>query len=198
MADLWSDYTDMLITQFDANSGKDRKISARDFLSDPLKYGSEEGINEIAESMHKDLTAFIDNSIQSVPTLKTEFESALQRCDSATTLISQAIAARAKTSKIPVIRPVSVERNTPEEIISVLESTPDVNSMIDKLTSGSYLIADFTRDVEGKKIGNWLFSGAKNYVLNIYIPYNEYKSLKDSKNELNTLFEVALRLIKKS
>jgi hypothetical protein len=198
MADLWSDYTDMLITQFDTGAGKGQKISARDFLSDPLRYASQDGIGGLVDNMHEDLNDFIDNNIQAIGALKTQFEASLQKCDTATAQISQTIASRAKTGKVPVIRPVSVERNTPEEAISIIDSSPEVNAMIDKFLAGSNLIADFTKDIDGKKVGSWLFSGAKNYLVNVYLPYNEYKSLKDSKAEINTLFDVASRLLKKS
>jgi hypothetical protein len=196
MADLWSDYTDMLITQFDATSGKGLKISVRDFLTDPLRFASEPEIKTSIASMRKSLNDFIDSSIKNVADQKARFETTLQNCDAATTMIAQSIATRAKQNKVPVIKPVSIERGATEDIINVNEGGPEINALIDKLLANSYLVADFTREVNGKKVGSWLFSGqSKNYSLNIYMPYNEYKSLQDSKAEIGTLFDAASQLM---
>ena len=126
MADLWSDYTDMLITQFDNAEGKNYKISVRDLLSNPLKYLSQEGISATIENMREDVTSFMDEGIRGAADKKVQFDESLQKCDALTAQLSQSIASRAKQNKIPLIKPVSIERNTTEEVINIDEVGSDM------------------------------------------------------------------------
>ncbi len=194
MADLWTDYTDMLITQFDGTLGKNYKVSLRELLTDPLKYAGEDGISTQFQNMREDLIGFIDDSLGGFKEQKEQYEAELAKCHAITKQLSASISSKAALKKVPVIKPISMNTNKADEIINVDSASAEVVTLVEKLAQSSFLVADFTRDVDGKNVGSWLFDGTKNFIINVYLPPNEYASLTASKDELTALFEVAARV----
>ncbi len=196
MAQFWSDYTDFVITSIDKSLEGKYKITLRDLLSDPEKYTSMQGIENTVKNMQADVTSFIDSSIASMPEEKTALEDALSRADSVTKQLLDSISLRSKQYKVPVIKPVSVGRDTAkDEVISVGTATQETLALVEKLASLSVFIADMSSTYENALIGSWLFSGSKDYIMNVFMPDNDVAMLESTKAELNDMLESTLAVI---
>ena len=60
MADLWSDYTDMLIAAIDKQLGSKYKFSLQALLTDPTKYAAQQNMQITIENMKEDVDKYLD------------------------------------------------------------------------------------------------------------------------------------------
>ena len=198
MAELWSDYTDSLITDIDADLGdKYGKMNLRKFLNNPAKFAEQPGIETDFENLRNDANAYIDRLFEKLGAERQEFEDNLLKADTMTAQLGNNISMQAKQLKIPFIKPALMERDdSTDEKLYIDNVNPDVFSLIERLASGAIYIADNTSTYMGRKVGDWLFGGSKNYVLRAYVPQNPAMALNDSKEEINNLFDVASGFVK--
>ncbi|MGC8537883.1 MAG: hypothetical protein ACP5MZ_02770 [Candidatus Micrarchaeia archaeon] len=196
MADLWSDYTDFVIDNIDKSIGKKYKMSLRDLLTDPESFSSDPNIQNTIKSMADDVNAYIDQALSKMSAQKQELDDNLTRADSVTKQLAQSISMQAKQNRVPLIVPVSIDRDdTKEEVISVDSAGSDILALIEKLSANSTMIADFTTQYDNSLIGNWFFSGPKNYTINVYLPDSDVISIQSSRDELLALLDAASALI---
>ena len=196
MAELWSDYTDFVIDNIDKSIGKKYKMSLRDLLTDPESFSSDPNIQNTIKSMADDVNAYIDQALSKMSAQKQELDDNLTKADSVTKQLAQSISMQAKQNRVPFIVPVSIDRDdTKEEVISLDSAGSDVLALIEKLAASSTLIADFTTQYDNSLIGNWFFSGPKNYTINVYLPDSDIISMQDSRDELLGLLDAASALI---
>ena len=196
MADLWSDYTDFVIDNIDKSIGKKYKMSLRDLLTDPESFSSDPNIQNTIKSMADDVNAYMDQALSKMSAQKQELDDNLTKADSVTKQLAQSISMQAKQNRVPFIVPVSIDRDdTKEEVISVDSAGSDVLALIEKIAASSTMIADFTTQYDNSLIGNWFFSGPKNYTINVYLPDSDVISMQDSRDELLGLLDAASALI---
>ena len=196
MADLWSDYTDFVIDNIDKSIGKKYKMSLRDLLTDPESFSPDPNIQNTIKSMADDVNAYMDQALSKMSAQKQELDDNLTKADSVTKQLAQSISMQAKQNRVPFIVPVSIDRDdTKEEVISVDSAGSDVLALIEKLAASSTLIADFTTQYDNSLIGNWFFSGPKNYTINVYLPDSDVISMQDSRAELLGLLDAASAMI---
>ena len=196
MADLWSDYTDFVIDNIDKSIGKKYKMSLRDLLTDPESFSSDPNIQNTIKSMADDVNAYMDQALSKMSAQKHELDDNLTKADSVTKQLAQSISMQAKQNRVPFIVPVSIDRDdTKEEVISVDSAGSDVLALIEKIAASSTMIADFTTQYDNSLIGNWFFSGPKNYTINVYLPDSDVISMQDSRAELLGLLDAASAMI---
>jgi hypothetical protein len=119
------------------------------------------------------------------------------KADSITKQLSQNITSQARQNNTPVIRPVTMERDaTREERLYIDAFDNSVISLVQRLVASSMLVADLGAAYKEYKIGSWLFSGNKNYLLSVYMPDNTLLSLETSRAELDNLLAAASDFIK--
>ncbi len=196
MADLWSDYTDFVIDNIDKSIGKKYKMSLRDLLTDPESFSPNPNIQNTIKSMADDVNAYMDQALSKMSAQKQELDDNLTKADSVTKQLAQSISMQAKQNRVPFIVPVSIDRDdTKEEVISVDSAGSDVLALIEKIAASSTMIADFTTQYDNSLIGNWFFSGPKNYTINVYLPDSDVISMQDSRAELLGLLDAASAMI---
>ncbi len=200
MAELWSDYTDSLISDIDTQLGsKYGKMNLRRFLGNPGKFAEQPNIGADFQNLRKDTDAYIDALFADLGTERQEFEDSLLKADTMTAQLGNSISMQAKQLKIPFIKPALMERDDSiDEKIYIDTVNTDVFSLIEKLATNSVYIADNTEIYRERKIGDWLFGGRKNYVLRVYVPQNQAMILSNSRDEINGLFDIASALIKRA
>lgn len=197
MADLWTDYTDAIITGIDSSGKGDSKITLRDFLTDPGKFAKEPSIQTKIKNIREAADGYIDQRAGQIAKEDQSLEDAIAKADTLSAQIGQSISVRAMQSKVPLIKPVAVDRDlTRDERILVNSVDTSTNTLIDKLVSESTLIADFSTNYKNYRIGEWLFSGAKNYVLAVYLDRNELLLMQGSRAEIDALIDAAANFIK--
>jgi hypothetical protein len=197
MADLWSDYSDGVMKNIDRQISTKYKLTLRSLLTDPSKYVSQQNIQITIDNLKEEVQNYADGKAKDMVAEKKAFEDATMHSDALTSQLGQSIAMQAKQNKVPMIKPVAVDRDTTkEERIYVDSVDSGVSALVEKLVSSSVLIADFSAAYGKYKVGEWLFSGSKNYVLAVYLPANSYLLLQSSRDELIGLLDAASGFIK--
>jgi hypothetical protein len=199
MAELWSDYTDSLISDIDEELGsKYGKMNLRKFLTNPARFADQPDIGTDFQNLRKDTDSYIDALFESLGKEKQDFEDNLIKADTMTAQLGNNISMQAKQLKIPFIKPALMERDdSTDEKLYVDTVNPDVFALIAKLVSNAVYIADNTYTYMDKRIGDWLFGGSRNYVLRVYMPQNRAMLLNDAREEINGMFDTASEIVKK-
>jgi len=198
MAEFWSDYTNTVISDVDADLGnKYGKVNLRKFLSNPAKFVEQPDIQTVAQGIRKDTNAFIDSILEGLDKEQRDLENSLAKADSITTQIISNISMQAKQNKVPMIKPALIERDQTQDVTIYIDNMDSsVLALIEKLAANATYIADNTTTYSDRKIGEWLFGGRKNYILSVFMPDNQAMSLQDTKTEINGLFDLAMDFVK--
>ncbi|MGC8586573.1 MAG: hypothetical protein ACP5K5_03470 [Candidatus Micrarchaeia archaeon] len=195
MADIWSDYTGAIIADLDPQIKKKYGFALSEFLRNPKGF-SGENMSITVGNIKEEVDSYIEAQKQDALRREKNFSDIVERVDSITTKLAQRINVIAKQNSIPVISPVSIERNRDnEEHIYVDSSDDSVLALVEKLTAASMIVADFTTDYNDHKMGEWFFSGHKNYTLTVYVPASNVMMLDTSKEELDALLNAAIEFI---
>ncbi|MCL4373406.1 MAG: hypothetical protein M1360_00380 [Candidatus Marsarchaeota archaeon] len=196
MAELWSDYTDALISDLDPDIKKKYGVALSELLSNPKDFADNENLSVTIGNIKEDVNSYIESQKQQALLREKNFNDMLERADSISQKISQRLSVTAKQNNVPLVKPVSIDRNSDnEEHIYVDSSDDSVIALAEKLAASSMMIADFTTEYNNFKIGEWYFSGHKNYTLSVYMPASNVMLLDTSKSELDTLLDAAAEFI---
>ena len=199
MAELWDDYTDVIITSIDESIKGKYKFSLRDILTNPSEFSSQPNIQTDVANMSNDVDNFIDNMLSSLNDEKKALDENLSKADDITKQLAKAISMYAKQNKIPFGVPVSLNRDeTKDEVITVDSADSDVLALAEKLVASSTMVMDFTYKYGKSEIGSWFFSGMKNYVLDVYLPENNIIMLNASRDEIKDILNTSLMLLQGS
>lgn len=197
MAELWSDYTDMLITGMDKRVGSKYKLSLRSLLADPTKYATQQNIQITMGNMREDVDKYIDERVKALADEQKDLDDAASKADSITRQLGQSITSQARQNNVPVIKPVTIDRDMAREERVYIDTVDNgVISLVQKLVLSSMLIADLSARYKDYNIGSWLFSGNKNYMLSVYMPNSTLLALETSRAELDNLLTSASNFIK--
>lgn len=192
MAELWSDFTGAVIKDVDKSTGGKFGFSIEDFLSEVPKYAGSDNIEVTISNMREAVNSHIDELLQEIPEQAKALEDSISRAGAVTKQISQNLAMQARQHNVPIIKPVRFDRGTTsEEMITIGIIDDQVLKLVEKLASESTLIADFSYQFKATQLGSWLFSGGKNYLLNVHVPPSDAYNLELARAELKGLFDAA-------
>ncbi|MGC8652140.1 MAG: hypothetical protein ACP5UH_02735 [Candidatus Micrarchaeia archaeon] len=196
MAELWSDYTGAMISDIDPDIKKKYGMALSELLANPRGFAGEENLAIKIGNIKDDVDSYIESQKQQALLREKNFSDMLERADSITQKISQRVSVIAKQSSVPLIKPVSIDKGAAsEERIYVDSSDDSVMGLVEKLAASSMIIADFTSEYNSYKLGEWYFSGHKNYTLSVYLPPSNVMLLDNSKQELDALLNAAIEFI---
>ncbi len=192
MAENWSDYTDIMLTEVSSRLGQKYKVDLKKMLANPANYKGQANIWITFSNMKEDTNKILNDMTQEVKDQQQELIAAVTKADAITSQLSQNISMQAKQHNTPLIKPVQINRDgTGDETIFVDSVDPSILTFIDKMATNASYIADYSFMYKDRKIGSWLFSGEKSYMLTVYIPMNDAYLLDQSKEEINGLFDSA-------
>ncbi|HUY70223.1 MAG TPA: hypothetical protein VMV00_01485 [Candidatus Baltobacteraceae bacterium] len=197
MAELWTDFTDAIISSIDAEAKLDGKIVLRELLTDPAKFAKQPEIQNKIMNVKEAVDGYIDQRIKAMADVQKELDDSMAKADTLSSQLAQSISVKAMQSKVPLIKPVAVDRDiTKEERIILNSIDTNVSALIDKLVASSTMVADFSTTYNNHKIGEWLFSGPKNYVISVYLERNQLLLMQGSRAEIDALLDAAANFIK--
>ncbi|MDE1833001.1 MAG: hypothetical protein KGH58_01120 [Candidatus Micrarchaeota archaeon] len=197
MAELWTDFTDAIISGIDAGAKPGDKITLRELLTDPAKFAKEPDIQNKIKNMKEASDGYVDQRIKEMSSAEKALEDSVAKADTLSAQLGQSISVKAMQNKVPMIKPVAVDRDlTREERILINAIDTNVNALIDKLVSNSTMVADFSTSYKNYRIGEWLFSGPKNYVLSVYLERNELLLMQGSRAEIDALLDAAANFVR--
>lgn len=192
MAEFWSDYTDFVLSNMDKKISSKYKLSLRALLANPSKYAGTANIQTIVKNVSQEVDAYINSAIAAMPDEKKALDDQLLKTDAVTKQLAQSVSMQAKAHRVPLVKPVTVERDeTQDEAVFVDAVDDSVIALIDKLAGSSMMISDFSYAYGKATVGSWLFSGQKNYVLSVYMPDNDVMMLEASRAEIQDLLGAA-------
>jgi TPP-dependent trihydroxycyclohexane-1,2-dione (THcHDO) dehydratase len=198
MADLWSDYTDVLINQIDRSLGDKYKMSINDLLTNAAKYTATPNIALTISNMREEANKYIDSVLNEMPTQVKALEDMVSRASAITGQLSQNISMQTKQHNVPLIKPQSIARDTAkDEVIDINFIDDQLMKLAEKLVEGANLVADFGYSYKNYNIGSWLFDrDEKNYLLNVYLAPNDAFNLELGRQELNDLLDAAAAFVR--
>lgn len=196
MADDWSAQTDLLISIMEPTIKSKFDISLRELLNDPSKYSNIEGLDTKVGNIEDAVKEYINTTIDGMPEEKKNFENDALKCDSVTKQLGQNISLQAKQNSVPLIKPDSMDRNRDnEETVYISSVDNSVLSLVQKLAASALFIADFSNSYRNYNIGEWLFGGAKNYVIRVNLQPSAIITLDSAKDELNALLDQVVNFV---
>ncbi len=186
----WSDSTDMFIDRIDQQLGSKYGVSLRRLLTNPAVIGEEENKKDIIEGFKKDVSSFFEGLLTSLDSERKDFEAQLEKTTEEYNKISGLLKEKSAALKIPYVNPLLIERDeTNDETIIISAYNDSIGELFDKILEKSNFIADLSTDYHEYKIGSWLFSGQKNYVLTINQPSSVVLSVENSRDEILALLD---------
>jgi hypothetical protein len=197
MADLWSDYTDMLISGIDKQIGSKYKFSLRSLLTDPTKYAAQQNVQITIENIKEDVDKYLDEKAGAMVEEQKALNDEAAKADSITGQLNRSITMNAKQNNVPIIKPAAMDRDPAREkkiYINTIDGS--VTALIEKLVASSMFIADLSTAYKEYGFGSWLFSGNKDYVLGVFVPDSSFLLLESSRMELDGLLASASSFIK--
>ncbi len=197
MADLWSDYTDILITEIDKQIGSKYKFSLRSLLTDPTKYAAQQNVQITIENVKEDVDKYLDDKAGTMAEEQKALNDEAAKADSITGQLNRSMTMNAKQNNVPIIKPAAMDRDpTREKRIYINTIDGSVTALIEKLVASSMFIADFSTAYKEYSFGSWLFSGNHDYALSVFVPDNPILLLEASRAELDGLLLSASNFIK--
>jgi len=197
MADLWSDYTDMMLSELEPTVKSKYNLSLKKLLTNPTQFADDETVSVKIDNIKEEVNKYFDDVVGQLEEERKALENNATKSDSITNQLNQRISLEAKQANIPVIKPYAVARDeTRDETVYVNSVDSNTLALVDKLTSGSTFVADMTYKYKDYNIGTWFFSGRKNYVVSVALEPNPVLSVEGSRTELNMLIDNAKEILK--
>lgn len=186
----WDEQTDGFISDLEATVSKSRNISLRSLLMNPNKYLGKKDLGTAVEGIKKDsesyFSALLDDLKDEQAKLEVELESATAQYKEVDSVITNKSAA----ARVPYVKPLFVSRSPDREETIVIDKYDDgLEAFIGKLVNASNYVADMSATYKDYRLGSWVFSGARNYVLTINPPESPVLVIENSRNVLNGMLD---------
>ncbi len=195
----WDDRTDQFISAIDDLMGAESQqgIRLRDLLLNPTDYFSKPGIAETVEGIEKSVDSYFNEMLSGLKDEVRDLDQRLANTDLSYTKINELISVKSVSAGAPYIRPDSVYINPDErEELIVEQYTDDLDSLIGKLSNTSNYVADISGEYKEHKMGSWLFSGSRDYVLTIKVPTNIIMDIEQSRLSIRDMLDTILESVK--
>jgi hypothetical protein len=188
----WDEQTDAFITAID-NANKTEKsydISLRDLLTNPNKYMTMVDLEAKISSAKKAVDKYFATTASNFEEESKELNALLIQCDDSYSKINETISSKSSTARVPYVSPYFVysDPESREEIL-IEKHTEEIDFLIGKLVNVSHYVADLSGSFRKHKLGSWLFSGEKNYVLSIRAPESILMDMERSNNLINNILD---------
>lgn len=186
----WSENTNDLVESLAPVINDKYGIALKDILINPAFYVSKKDIETTFSGIRDEVDDYVETAMKGLEDEKKNFEKDGLKCDAVSKQLAQSITMLAKQNNIPVIKPVSIDRNVDnEEVIYVNNIDSGLTALMTKLASASSFIADFSTTYKTYSLGQWLFDGHKNYVINVSLEQNSYMDLDQARDELKVIMD---------
>lgn len=174
------------VKTIDKQLGEKYVVSLQDVLSDSSSISRKGNAKDSIGNLKADVNAYFDSLLKNLEDEEKRFNSELEAASELYKKVSDFISSKCQTMGVPLIRPVAVERDQDKEetIVISVEDTA-IELLISRLISNSTYIADTSTTYKTYNIGSWLFSGDKNYNINVNPPSSIILNIEASRDEIN-------------
>lgn len=184
------------VKTIDKQLGDKYIITLEDVLSDASALKRKGNPKEAIGNLKGDVNSYFESLLKSLEEEEKRFTQELESANELYRKISEFILAKTQAMSIPLVKPISVERDEEkEETIVIAVDDTSVDLLITRLISNSTYIADTSTTYKNYKIGSWLFSGPKNYNITVNPPSSIILNIESSRDDINSrLDEIMGRL----
>ncbi|MDE1845742.1 MAG: hypothetical protein KGH53_00445 [Candidatus Micrarchaeota archaeon] len=181
-----SSETSSFIKTIDKQLGDKYVVSLQEIVADQNALARKQNAKEIVSNMKGDVNSYFDSLLKNLEDEERRFTAELQSASTLYAQINDHIKAKAQSMNVPMIKPVSVERNEEgEETIIISAEDTAVELLVGRLIGSCTYVADLSTTYKTYTIGSWLFSGEKNYNLSINPPSSVILNIEESRDEIN-------------
>jgi transcription termination factor NusB len=186
----WDEQTDIFVDDLNETLSKKYNINVRSLLMSPDRYLGKKGIGDIAKGIKTDTESYFSQILDGMKDEQTALDTQMENATAQYKQIDSVIASKSAVSRVPYVKPLFVNRNPDNEETVVIEQySDDLDALIGKLVGGSSYVADLSAEYKEHKLGSWLFSGAKNYVLTVNPPASPVLQIESSRETINGVLD---------
>lgn len=186
----WDSETDQFISSLDQVTTEQNGISLRDLLLNSDKYVGQKDIVKKIGEVKESVNEFFSGLIGNMKDEKEKLDKELEDADEEYAKVNKLVSEQTMSSKIPFITPLLVDVNPDFKEEIVIERYSDgISELVEKLSSTSNFVADISTGYKDHKLGSWLFSGNKPYVLTIKPPTSAVTIVEDSNDTVIQLLD---------
>ncbi len=182
----WDDQTDSFISDIDDTVSSKYNVSLRVLLTAPGQYENTTGILETIRKIQADVEEYFEKLVEDLGPEKEELTKEMEALDSLYTKLDQAISSKAAVARVPYFKPIDVDTgDNTTETITVDQYNNNLDAAIGKLINISTYIANLSSTYKKYNLGSWLFSGPKDYVLEVNRPESMVITVEDAQQLIN-------------
>lgn len=182
----WDDQTGEFISAIDEITNEEASISLKELLLRPEQYANVKDISKKVRDVRDIVSNYFNGLLDNLKDEQDRLQLELESINVQYKKINDVVSAKSTTLKVPYIRPlyVDVNQDLREEIV-IEQYNDSLDSLIGKLVSTSTYIADVSDTYKNQKLGSWLFSGGKPYVLTMRRPASMVVMIERSSDLIN-------------
>jgi len=187
MVDPVEEQIDFMIDEIDNFISGRYAFKFRDILEHPLDFKDRPAIMVELEKMKDDITAFFDGRKAMLGDAVKNFERDATVASKLADEFSEIVKGEAKSNKKSIIHPLTyARREDQDEIIFVEKMEDSYEGAIEALVKNSLFVVDSTVDIDGFKVGRWLFPDAsgKNRALFVSFPINPAGAMDIARDQM--------------
>jgi hypothetical protein len=197
MAELWSDNADFIIGSMDKETKTKYGLQLSDLLTTPTDFVTTENILLKISNMKEDVEKKTESVLAGMQDEVKKAHDDFARADSATSQLAQMISVEAKKDKVPLIATDYLARqDNSDEVIYVTTVESWVGPLVEKFVSISDYVADLTVAHDKYKLGSWLFSGKKPYLISVRVQQSPVLTIEESCTEVLSLLDGVATMLK--
>ncbi len=188
----WGDEFDTFLSDMDDQIRKDYGMSLRDFFLNPDKFSSMVDIDDKIKKIRAYVDEYFSNMMESMHDEVDRFNNALKEEDAKCSKIDEAVSTKAALARIPYVRLNNITpTSTGVEEIGIDDYNNSIDALIAKLINVSTYVSDMSTEYKNYKLGHWMFSGQKNYVLSINMDSSPVIVVENLQSQMNAAFDTA-------
>jgi len=177
---------DFLIDEIDAFMAGKYPFLLRDILEHPLDYRDDPTTLMDIERMKLDVSRYFDERLTELKDNITAYKADALKSTRLAEKLQAEVEAAAKTTKKPVIKPLTFARNEDEDqIIFVEQYEEGLKPALEAMAEKSLFVVDATIAVDEFKIGRWVFSNPENnYAVYVSFPVNPGAAIEIARDQM--------------
>lgn len=186
----WGAETEGMISDINQTVSKKYNISLRGLLLNPNRYAGKKDIAATVKKIKADVGVYFNQLVDEFKEEQDKLNTELEAADEQYRQIDSVISGKAAAARVPYVKPLYINRNLANEETIVIESyTNSIDSLLGKLVNSSNYVADTSTSYKEKRIGSWLFSGARDYTIAMNPPVNPLLIVENSSRLINDMLD---------
>ena len=182
----WDEQTDGFISDLDAVIAKEHDISFRSLLLSPDRFLNRKDIDATLADARSAVDSYFSELLEKLKDEETKLESEMEGATAQYKQIDSVITEKSAAARVPYVKPLFVDRPQKEEETIVIDRYDEsLEAFVGKLINTSNYVADMSANYKQYKLGSWLFSGARNYVLTLNPPASPVLAIENSRGLIN-------------